>query len=77
MMKNSCLLQRNTRKFQYVLTWLSRISKPWKNNNTQNFRKANLLQQTVENLMIWKSIGLMLLVIYNDVIKSSQSASIC
>ena len=77
MMKNSCLLQRNTRKFQYVLTWLSRISKPWKNNNTQNFRKANLLQQTVEKLMIWKSIGLMLLVIYNDVIKSSQSASIC
>ena len=27
--------------------------------------------------MTWKSIGLMLLVIYNEVIKSLQSASIC
>ena len=49
-----------------------------RNNNTQNVRKAILVcNKLLRNLKTWKSIGLMLLVIYNDVIKSSQSGSIC
>ena len=48
------------------------------NNNTQNVHKAILVcNKLLRNLKTWKSIGLMLLVIYNDVIKSSQSGSIC
>ena len=41
-------------------------------NNTQNVRKAILVcDKDLRNLKTWKSIGLMLLVVYNDAIKSS------
>ena len=42
------------------------------NNNTQNVRKDILVcDKLSRDLQTWKSIGLMLLVIYNNVIKSS------
>ena len=43
-MKNGLLLPKNTRKFPFISTWFSHMSKPWKVsqgiNNTQNVRKS-------------------------------------
>ena len=38
-MKNRLLVAKNTRKFQFISTWLSHISKPW---------ELSGLRQTVE-----------------------------
>ena len=62
-MKNRLLVAKNARKFQFISTWLSHISKPWK-----------LSLGTNNDLMTWKSIRLMLLVIYNDLMKSNLEA---
>ena len=43
-----------------------------RNNNTRNVRKAIMVcDKVLRNLKTWKSIDLMLLVVYNDAIKSS------
>ena len=41
-----------------------------RNNNTQIARKPYWFVTLLRNLMTWKIIGLMLIVIYNDVTKS-------
>ena len=60
-MKKRPLVAKKQKKFQYILAWLSL------SENHENCHYEQLLR----NLITWKSIGLMLLVIYNDVIKSS------
>ena len=48
-----------------------------RNNNTLDVRKALLVcDKLLKNLKIWTNIGLMLLVVYDNVIKSSYSGSI-
>ena len=80
-MKKGHLFQRN-KENSININWLSHIRKPWKivtsSNNSQSVRKAELVCDILlRNLKTWKSIEIMLLVVYNNVLKSSWSASIC
>ena len=74
-MKYMSLVAKKQRKFQYISLAQS-IRQPWElslgTTTLKSFVSHTGLWETLErNLMTWKSIGLMLLVIYNDVIKSS------
>ena len=74
-MKYMSLVAKKQRKFQYISLAQS-IRQPWELSlgtaTLKSFVSHTGLWETLErNLMTWKSIGLMLLVIYNDVIKSS------
>ena len=74
-MKYMSLVAKKQRKFQYISLAQS-IRQPWElslgTTTLKSFVSHAGLWETLErNLMTWKSIGLMLLVIYNDVIKSS------
>ena len=80
-MKKGHLFQRN-KENSININWLSHIRKPWKivtsSNNSQSVRKAKLVCDILlRNLKTWKSIEIMLLVVYNNVLKSSWSGSIC
>ena len=74
-MKYMSLVAKKERKFQYISLAQS-VRQPWElslgTTTLKSFVSHTGLWETLErNLMTWKSIGLMLLVIYNDVIKSS------
>ena len=74
-MKYMSLVAKKQRKFQYISLAQS-IRQPWEmslgTTTLKSFVNDTVLWETLErNLMTWKSIGLMLLVICNDVIKSS------
>ena len=76
-MKYMSLVAKKQRKFQYISLAQS-IRQPWElslgTTTLKSFVSHAGLWETLErNLMTWKSIGLlaMLLVICNDVIKSS------
>ena len=74
-MKYMSLVAKKQRKFQYISLAQS-IRQPWElslgTTTLKSFVSHTGLWETLErNLMTWKSIGLMLLVICNDVIKSS------
>ena len=74
-MKNRLLVAKKKREFQYVLAWLNL------SENHENFhyeqqhsnRSLSILvcDKLLRNLMTWKSIGLMLLLIYDDATKYS------
>ena len=53
-MKNRLVVVKNTRKFQFISTWLSHINKPQKSplgtNNAQNALSHTGLRQTVEKI---------------------------
>ena len=73
--KYMSLVAKKQRKFQYISLAQS-IRQPWElslgTTTLKSFVSHAGLWETLErNLMTWKSIGLMLLVIYNDVIKFS------
>ena len=74
-MKKGRFFQRNNRNSIYInLPQLYQKTKKivTRNNNTQNVRKDILVcDKLLRNLKTWKSIGLMVLVVYNNVIKSS------
>ena len=76
-MEYMSLVAKKQRKFQYI-SLVQSIRQPWKlslgTTTLKSFVSHTGLWETLErNLMTWKSIGLltMLLVICNDVIKSS------
>ena len=74
-MKKGRLFQRNKGNSIYInlgQSYQKTMKIMTRNNNTQNVRKAILVcDKDFRNLKTWKSIGLMLLVVYNDAIKSS------
>ena len=63
------LLLRNASKFQYISNCLNRIQKQWKFSletmTLKTFESHAGLWETVEKLITWKSIGPMLLIIFN------------
>ena len=74
-MKYKSFIAKKQGKFQYI-SWAQSIRQPWElslgTKTLRSFVSHPGLWETLErNLMTWKSIGLMLLVICNDVIKSS------
>ena len=74
-MKYMSLVTKKQKKFQYISLAQS-IRQPWElslgTTTLKSFISRTGLWEILErNLMTWKSIGLMLLVICNDVIKSS------
>ena len=74
-MKYMSLVAKKQRKFQYISLAQS-IRQPWElslgTTTLKSFVSHTGLWENLErNLMTWKSIGLTLLVICNDVIKSS------
>ena len=74
-MKYMSLVVKKQRKIQYISLAQS-IRQPWElpvgTTTLKSFVSHTGLWETFERkLMTWKSIGLMLLVICNDVIKSS------
>ena len=74
-MKYMSLVAKKQRKSQYISLAQS-IRQPWEllleTATLKSFVSHTSLWETLErDLMTWKSIGLMLLVICNDVIKSS------
>ena len=75
LMKNRLLVAKNTRKFQCILTCSRHIVNH--GNLHQEQQHSNRLlailvcDKLLRNMMNWKSIGLILMLIYNDVIKSS------
>ena len=77
--EKSPLFPKNQRKFHNLAQSYKKTMKfVTANNNTQNIRKDILVcDKLLRDLQTWKSIGLMLLVIYDNVIKSSWSRSIC
>ena len=74
-MKKGRLFQRNKGNSIYInlgQSYQKTMKIMTRNNNTRNVRKAIMVcDKVLRNLKTWKSIGLMLLVIYNDAIKSS------
>ena len=74
-MKKGRLFQRNKGNSIYInlgQSYQKTMKIMTRNNNTQNVRKAIMVcDKVLRNLKTWKSIGLMLLVVYNDAIKSS------
>ena len=74
-MKKGRLFQRNKGNSIYInlgQSYQKTMKIMTRKNNTQNVRKAILVcDKDLRNLKTWKSIGLMLLVVYNDAIKSS------
>ena len=71
--EKSPLFPKNQRKFHNLAQSYKKTMKfVTANNNTQNIRKGILVcDKLLRDLQTWKSIGLMLLVIYDNVIKSS------
>ena len=71
-MKNAPLVAKKQRKSQYILAWLSPSENLENYHQEQQHSKRSqailVCDKVLRNLVIWKSIGLMLLVIYNDVI---------
>ena len=71
-MKNTPLVAKKQRKSQYILAWLSPSENLENYHQEQQHSKRSqailVCDKVLRNLVIWKSIGLMLLVIYNDVI---------
>ena len=73
-MKNRLLVAKKQRRFQSILAWLSLSDNHeivTRNNNTETVRKPYWFVRNSCKTYNWKRIGLMLLVICNDVIKSS------
>ena len=74
-MKKGRLFQRNKGNSIYInlgQSYQKTMKIMTRNNNTRNVRKAIMVcDKVLRNLKTWKSIGLMLLVVYNDAIKSS------
>ena len=75
MMKNRPLAAKKQRKFQYILACLS-LSENHENchyeqQHSKRSQTILVCYKLLRNLTTWKSIGLMLLPIYNNVIKSS------
>ena len=74
-MKKGRLFQRNKGNSIYInlgQSYQKTMKIMTRKNNTQNVCKAILVcDKDLRNLKTWKSIGLMLLVVYNDAIKSS------
>ena len=74
-MKYMSLVAKKKRKFQYI-TLAQSIRQPWElllgTTTLKSFVHHTGLWENLErNLITWKSIGLMLLVICNDIMKSS------
>ena len=74
-MKKGRLFQRNKGNSIYInlgQSYQKTMKIMTRNNNTRNVRKAIMVcDKVLRNLKTWKSIDLMLLVVYNDAIKSS------
>ena len=74
-MKNRLLVAKKQREFQYVLAWLN-LSENHENFHYEQQHSNRSLailvcDKLLRNLMTWKSIGLMLLLIYDDATKYS------
>ena len=71
-MKKGRLFQRNKLNSIYInlaRSYQKTMKIVTRNNNTQNVRKATLVcEKLLRNLNTWKSIELMLFVVYNNVI---------